>query len=58
MIDPAEHENRIAVGKCDDPSVIEWAATLEEAQLILDEFQKSDPDGVARGDYYIDAPGV
>lgn len=43
------------VGKNGDHSVpLQEFETLEEAEKAIVEFQKIDPEGVYRGDYYID----
>ena len=35
---------------------IQRFATLEEGEAFISEIAKTDPEGVANGDYYVDAP--
>lgn len=43
-------------GKCNNPLTRFKHASLDDAQEWIDSKAESDPDGVERGDYYIDGP--
>ena len=43
------------VGRNDNSISVKIFATLEEAEAQIAEYEKSDPDGVHNGGYYLDA---
>ncbi len=46
----------IAVGREDGNGEIKQFHTVKEAEEYITEIAKTDPEGVERGDYYIDVP--
>lgn len=47
---------QISVGRSDGSDLPRWFFTLAEAEREMERIEEIDPDGVERGDYYIDAP--
>lgn len=53
---PSRRRAEFVVGLTKTASVLARVATMAEAEARIAEYEKTDPEGVHRGDYYIDAP--